>query len=274
MLDLPPVLLARLPQEAFRHWGEMQQQELNRAIETIHLRFGSQALRRADSLPAPAPWPVGVDAVERLSGIGGLPCGRLTVLSGTGTCGKLSLALALLARATHDFASAIVIDHRLGFDPWPLLPLDPKLEALTVVRPPDDQAAGEAATALARAGAGFVLMPPLPEAWLNTLESAAARSGAVVVAVAETVAPALAHASSLSFALERTEWIRERGQLAGLRAHLCCVKNKVGIPGLSTEVEIRYPMGARVFSERPLVEQKWLEQDEQDEQDAARSAAV
>jgi RecA/RadA recombinase len=249
----------------------MQDQDLDRAIQTIHLRFGSQALRRADSLPAPAPWPVGIAAVERLSGIGGLPCGRLTVFSGTGTCGKLSLALALLARATHDFATAIVIDDRLGFDPWALLPLEPKLEALTVVRPPDEEAAGEAATALAKAGAGFLLTPPVPEAWLNTIESAAARSGAVVVVVAETVVPALAHASSFSLAFERSDWVWDRGQLAGLRANLRCVKNKVGIPGLEAEVEVRYPMGARVFFEQPLRERRWLEPDELEE---ARSAAV
>jgi hypothetical protein len=249
----------------------MQHQQLDRAIETIHLRFGSQALRRADSLPAPPPWPVGIGAIERLSGIGGLPCGRLTVLSGTGTSGKLSLGLALLARATHDFASVIVIDHRLGFDPWALLQLEPRLDALTVVRPPDDDAAGEAATALARAGAGFLLMPPVPEAWLNTLEAAAARSGAVVVVVAETVAPPLAHASSLSFELERSDWVWDRGQLAGLQAHLRCVKNKVGTPGLWTEVEVRYPMGAQAFAELLFVERKWLERENQDE---ARSAAV
>ena len=245
-------------------------QELDRAIQTIHLRFGSQALRRADSLPAPTPWPVGIPAVERLSGIGGLPCGRLTVLSGSGTCGKLSLALALLARGTHDFARALVIDRRLGFDPWALLPLQPQLDALTVVHPPDDEAAGEAATALARAGAGFLLTPPLPEAWLNTLEAAAARSGAVVVVVAEAVAPALAHASSLSFQLERSGWVWDRGQLAGLRTRLRCVKNKVGMPGLETELEARYPMGARVFFDRPLQELEWQEQDEEE----ARSAAV
>src|SRR5438105_3343815 len=114
------------------------QANLDAAIQTIHLRYGSQALRRADALPSPAPWPVGVEAVERLSGIGGLPLGRLTVLSGTDSCGKLSLALALLARATHDFAQSVVVDRGLGFDPWALLPLDPQLEVLTVVRPPSD----------------------------------------------------------------------------------------------------------------------------------------
>ena len=248
--------------------------ELDRAIQTIHLRFGSQALRRADSLPAPAPWPVGINAIERLSGIGGLPCGRLTALSGSGTCGKLSLALALLARATHDFALAVVIDYRLGFDPWPLLALQPQLDVLTVVRPPDEDAAGEAATALARAGAGFLLTPPLPENWLNTLEAAAARSGAVVVVVAEAVGPALAHASSLSFELTRSDWVWDRGQLAGLRAYLRCVKNKVGMPGLETEVEVRYPMGAEVFFDQPLKELEWKEKQEQEESEPDRSAAV
>ena len=33
-----------------------------------------------------------------------LPRGRLTLLTGTGTCGKLTLALNLLAGATHAFA--------------------------------------------------------------------------------------------------------------------------------------------------------------------------
>ena len=244
------------------------QRDLDGAIQTIHLRYGSQALRRADALPAPAPWPVGIEAVDRLSGIGGLPSGRLSVLSGTGTCGKLSLALAMLAQATHDFAQAVVVDHRLGFDPWALLPLQPELGALTVVRPPDEDAAGEAATALARAGVGFLLAPPLPEAWLNTLESAAPRSGAVVVLVAETVPAPLAHASSFSLAFERSDWIWDRGQLAGLRAHLRCVKSKVGLPGLEAELEVRYSMGAQVFSDRPLVESEWQELEE------ARSAAV
>src|SRR5437588_4498252 len=213
--------------------------ELETAIHAIHLRYGSQALRRADALAAPAPWPVGIEAVERLSGIGGLPLGRLTILQGTGTCGKLSFGLAMLSRATHDFARAVVLDQGLGFDPWALLPLRPQLAALTVVRPPGDDAAGVAAIALAMAGAGFLLTPPLPESWLNTLEAAAARSGSVVVVIAETASPALAHASSLSFSFERLRWDRERGQLVGLSFRVRCLKNKVGMPGLEAQMEVR-----------------------------------
>src|SRR5258707_1880003 len=163
--------------------GEMQVQArpvggkaetLDHAIEAIRVRFGSQALTRVAELPPPLPWPSGTP-LDRLTGIGGLPRGRLTLLTGTGTCGKLTLALALLAGATHEFAHTIVIDNGIGrFDPWPMLAFDPDLRSLTVVRlksqgssagrralpgrrerafPPFEEIAGEAATALPQSGA-------------------------------------------------------------------------------------------------------------------------
>src|SRR6267378_636319 len=97
------------------------QEQLDVAINSIRVRFGSQALTRAAELPQPQPWPSGTP-IDRLSGIGGLPRGRLTVLTGSGTCGKLTLALALLAGATRELAHVIVIDHQSSFDPWTLLP--------------------------------------------------------------------------------------------------------------------------------------------------------
>src|ERR1700682_4933978 len=139
--------------------------QLNAAINSIRVRFGSQALTRAAELPPPQPWPSRT-AIDRLSGIGGLPRGRLTVLAGNGTCGKLTLALLLLAGATREFAHAMVIDTSSGFDPWTLLPFSPELGALTVVRAPAPDLAGEAAAALARAGAGFILlMGEVPGDW-------------------------------------------------------------------------------------------------------------
>src|SRR5947207_15746777 len=121
---------------------------LDHAIEAIRVRFGSQALTGVAELPPPLPWPSGTP-LDRLTGIGGLPRGRLTLLTGTGTCGKLTLALALLARATHEFAHATVIDGG-GFDAWTLLPFSPELGALTIVGAPAPEIAGEAAATLAR----------------------------------------------------------------------------------------------------------------------------
>jgi recombination protein RecA len=227
----------------------MQEAQLNTAINSIRVRFGSQALTRAAELPPPQPWPSRT-ALDRLSGIGGLPRGRLTLLTGSGTCGKLTLAHLLLASATREFANAVVIDGGSSFDPWALLPFSPELSALTVVRAPAPDSAGEATAALARAGAGFILlmgenlMGMFPEYWLGPLESGANRSGTVLVGVVDTPGRALAHASSLSIGFSRTDWIFERGQLIGLSVSARCVKNRVAPPLGETELKIHYPLGA------------------------------
>src|SRR5260370_42352627 len=122
-------------------------QELEHAISTIRVRFGSQALTRAAELPPPQPWPSRTE-LDRLTGIGGLPRGRLVLLTGSGTCGKRTVALGLLATATHEFAHAVVIDPRGDFDPWVLLPFEPQLRSLMVGRL-DPDSAGAAATGLA-----------------------------------------------------------------------------------------------------------------------------
>ncbi|HKW70966.1 MAG TPA: hypothetical protein VJP81_10315 [Candidatus Dormibacteraeota bacterium] len=212
------------------------------AIDSIRVRFGSQALTRAAELPPPQPWS-SETPIDGLTGIGGLPRGRLSLLTGSGTSGKLTLALALLARATREFAHPMVIDCG-GFDPWSLLPFSPEFGALTVVRAPAPEIAGEAAATLTRAGAGFLLlMGEVPEHWLGPLESGANRSGTVVVGVVDAPSRALAHASSFSVEFSRRGWIWDRDQMVGLRTSTRCVKNRVAPPLGEMELEIRYSLG-------------------------------
>ena len=85
----------------------MQGDKLRRAVGAIHVRFGGQALVRASRVPAALPWPSGLQVADRLSGIGGLPRGRISVLRGTPASGRLSLGLAALARATREFARPV-----------------------------------------------------------------------------------------------------------------------------------------------------------------------
>ncbi len=233
------------------------QPQLDHAIEAIRVRFGSQALTRAAELPPPPAWPSGTP-LDRLTGIGGLPRGRLSLLTGSGTCGKLTLAMSLLAGATHEFAHAVVIDMAAGFDTRSLLPFEPEARPVTVVRPPAPDAAGEAASTLARAGAGFILlMGEVPEPWLGPLESGANRSGTVVVGVVDSPSRAFAHASSLSLAFMRSEWIWDRGLLIGLRTIARCAKNRVAPPVGESELEIRYAIGAGVLQPgAPLLERR------------------
>src|SRR2546427_9091928 len=193
----------------------MQEQTLQVAIDSIRVRFGSQALTRAAELPPPQPWSSGTP-VDHLTGIGGLPRSRLSLFTGSGTSGKLSLALALLAVATREFAHAVVIDGG-GFDPSTLTSFSPELGALTVVRAPAPEIAGEAAAILARAGAGvFLLVSEIPEHWLGPLESGANRSGTVIGGGGDTPSRALAHASSFSLGFSRNEWVVGRGRVVGL----------------------------------------------------------
>jgi recombination protein RecA len=229
---------------------------LQRAVGAIHVRFGGQALVQANRLAPAAPWPTGQAVVDRLSGIGGLPRGRVSVLQGGLGSGKLSLALALLARATREHARTVVIDGDGRFDPWIPDRLGADLEALTVVRPPAPAAAGEAAVALARAGAGFQLvLHELPEPALAPLESAAARSGCLLLMVADPRASreprALAHASSLTLELERVGWLDGH---RGARSRVLCVKNKLAAPGAEAELEVRYPLAPRLPAAEELRE--------------------
>lgn len=226
----------------------MQELRLESALDSIRVRFGSQALTTAAELPPPQPWPSRTP-IDQLTGIGGLPRGRVSLFTGNGTCGKLTLALALLANATHEFAHAMVIDTG-GFDPWNLLPFYPELSALTVVRAPTPEIAGEAAAALAKAGVGFILlMGEVPEPWMGPLESGANRFGTVLVGVVDAPGRAFAHASSFSLGFARTDWIWERGQLVGLRTLARCLKNRVAPPLGETELEIRYPLGTKQLSD-------------------------
>ena len=257
--------------------------ELATAVSEIRLRFGEQAVLRASRLAAIEPWPSGLEPVDRLSGIDGLPRGRLTVLSGHGTCGKLSVDLDLLARGSRELSQVVLVDPSLTFDPWTLAALGGDLERVLAIRPPAPDACGEAALALARAGCGLlvVLLPArvlaAAEAWLPSLEGAAGRSGSVVVAIAEDVPPALAHSSSFTLGLERVEWLVAAGEPVGLRARLRCLKNRVGVPGRETELEVRYPLnctfaGKGAISE-PLLRTFAGKREEGSEEWQARSAA-
>jgi len=239
---------------------EAKHAQLSKAVDVIHLRFGEHAIAAVDRLPRVEAWQTGVGAIDRLTGIGGLPRGRVGVLGGHGSCGKTSLGLALLARASREFGQVIVIDAGGSFDPWALMQFEPDLGSLTVVRPPDAETAGEAAVALARAGAGFLLLllparvAAAAEPWLPVLAAAAERSEAIAMAVVEETPRPLAHTSSLSLGVERLTWKIERGELVGLRARVTCVKNKVAAPGRVAEIEVLYPLGAQLYPDRGVAE--------------------
>jgi hypothetical protein len=81
------------------------------------LRDLGPKLRRGDSSTPPnARVPTGIESIDRLLG-GGFPGGRLSEIAGPLSCGRTSLAHALLAQATQSGAVAAVVDAADAFDP-------------------------------------------------------------------------------------------------------------------------------------------------------------
>src|SRR5947209_1588231 len=121
--------------------------ELELAVSAIQRRFGEHAVLRGSRLPAVERWQSGLEALDRLSGIGGLPRGRLAVLTGHGTCGKLSLGLDLLARGSRELSQVVLVDPSRSFDPWTLARFGGDLQRVLAIRPPAADACGEAVLA-------------------------------------------------------------------------------------------------------------------------------
>ncbi len=87
---------------------------LQQAITVLQTRFGSAAPHPADPV-APAR-SSGVPQVDELTGIGGWPVGRLSLLAGPRGSGKRTLAQHCVAHATHE-GTIVYIDFPGRLDP-------------------------------------------------------------------------------------------------------------------------------------------------------------
>ncbi|HXA57889.1 MAG TPA: hypothetical protein VNW94_01890, partial [Streptosporangiaceae bacterium] len=190
---------------------------LAEAISALQRRYGATAVRRGgDPMPAEA-WPTGLPVLDGLIPRGGLPVGRLTLLSdgerspgGPGATGQLTLLQALVAIASRSMQVAYV-DLRGSLDPGYLADHGADLDACLVVRPPGGVIGPGLAMArtLVRAGVPWVgiafpngggrVAPATWEHPLTALAEAVWAARAVLSIAAPAPLPAqLAYASSLT----------------------------------------------------------------------------
>ncbi|HEY8154549.1 MAG TPA: ATPase domain-containing protein [Myxococcota bacterium] len=146
---------------------------------------------RLGGLPAEAlgRCPTGIPELDRLLG-GGLPRGRLTEIAGPGpSCGRTSLALALLAQATRAGELVAVADGADAFDPASAQAAGVVLGRVLWMRARQPREALRGAARLLEArGFAVVLLDlgaPAPRvaatSWLRLAQAAAATSTALVV---------------------------------------------------------------------------------------------
>ena len=227
----------------------------------IQTRFGAaslhQALSRVDLAgDVVEACPTGIAEIDELTGVGGIPMGRLSLCLGAEGTGKMLVGYRFLAQASQLGAAVAMLDLRGHADPWLMQRLGARLDRTLVLRPPgsteaDLKTALESALGLVRAGVGAVLADLGPRAgqsriwdpFASALSAACAKAAIPLLLLGEFAGEPLRYAASLVLRIQRQEWLLRHGDIDGIRLTVGVEKNKLGMPGRSAELCLAYPRG-------------------------------
>ena len=220
---------------------------LQQAITVLQTRFGSAAPR-----PAAPPCPVrssGIPELDALTGIGGWPVGRLSLLAGPPGSGKRTLAQRSVASASRESVVAY-IDFPQRLDPEFLNHFDARLDHLLVVRPTSLKDGMASVRVLARAGVDLICID-LPRARSSGLDAElphllhrAAEAECTLLLIHDAEADdAIRYYASLILTFQRSAWVfRPDGDLEGLQVDATSAKNRLAPPGLKKRWIVPYPI--------------------------------
>jgi RecA/RadA recombinase len=221
---------------------------LQQAITVLQTRFGSAAPRPA--APPCAVRPSGIAEIDALTGIGGWPVGRLSLLAGPRGCGKRTLAQRSIAAASREGPVAYV-DFPSRLDPEFLHRLDARLDQLLVVRPKSLREGMASIRVLARAGIDLIGID-LPRARATGLDAELphllhriAEADCTLLLIHDADADdAIRYYASMILSFQRSAWVFSRdGDLQGLQVDAAVVKNRLAPPGHRQRWIIPYPHG-------------------------------
>ncbi len=236
---------------------------LSSALARLESRWGSAAVKVGVALPS-SDEPIEIDAqsdevvstgfarLDALLGTGGLPRGVSASFRGGRSSGKTALALHCLAQAQARGAIVAFLDLCRVFDPLEAEARGVDLRWLLVCRPRDVDEGWALAAALVSGRQVDLLVIDLPTGLRASHESALrrlaahARRSSVRMIVLEPVnlcAPvhgALAESVGLRLELEQRAWLRAGRDIVGRQVTVNVAKNRFGLPGRQTDIEIRY----------------------------------
>ena len=220
---------------------------LQQAITVLQTRFGSAAPRPA--APACASRSSGIVELDALTGIGGWPVGRLSLLAGGRGSGKRTLAQQSVASASREGPVAY-IDLPGRLDPEFLSRLDAHLDRLLIVRPKTVPEAMASARVLARSGVDMIAID-LPRRRAMGLDAAlphllhrVAEAECTLLLIHDADADdAIRYYASVIVSLQRSAWIFGRdGDLKGVQVDATVVKNRLAPPGRRACWAVPYPI--------------------------------
>jgi len=139
---------------------EERRKVLEDALKRIKKEYGEGAVmflgeKPVESVPAIS---TGSISIDRITGIGGIPRGRITEIYGPESSGKTTLALHVIANAQKEGGVAAFIDAEHALDPTYAKRLGINLEELLVSQPDSGEQALEIAETLVRSGAVDVIV--------------------------------------------------------------------------------------------------------------------
>ncbi len=140
--------------------GENKSKTLDSAIFQIQKQFGKGSIMRlgaSDRVAVPA-ISTGILSLDIASGIGGIPCGRITEIYGPESSGKTTLALQIIASAQRQGGSAAFIDAEHALDITYAERLGVNVDDLLVSQPDYGEQALEIAEILIRSAAVDVIV--------------------------------------------------------------------------------------------------------------------
>jgi recombination protein RecA len=139
---------------------EERRKVLEDALRRIKKEYGEGSVmflgeKPVEKVPAIS---TGSIAIDRITGIGGVPRGRITEIYGPESSGKTTLALHVIANAQKEGGVAAFIDAEHALDPTYAKKLGINLEELLVSQPDSGEQALEIAETLVRSGAVDVIV--------------------------------------------------------------------------------------------------------------------
>ncbi len=245
-----------------------KQERLEQTVSVLQTRFGARAIQQGVRTPTSVPHlATGFWELDTALGIGGIPRGKMTVLAGTATSGKRTLAALLLARAQGVKRRPVAyVDLAQTCDAEYLERCGVDLESVLVARPKDSRQALDLLLSLAerRDWAAVVF-----DHWaalvadaatqryavvaLDQLTARLAQSEGTLIVLDETprggiwnwllgdpARDALGQHSAVRLALRRESWLDLGRDVRGYRVEVKVEKNKLGPSGKAVTVEIRF----------------------------------
>jgi RecA/RadA recombinase len=251
--------------------------DVSAALASLQTRWGAAAPRVVGSLAtAPLPDPVdspalpaeptervvrtGFPELDAILGRGGLPRSASVAVRGSGSSGRTTLALRLVAEAQADGAIVAWLDLARSLDPVEAVARGVRLEWLVVLTPDTlDEGLSIAGPLLAGRSVDMLVvdLPPRPALVdrparvaerLHRLTALARRAETLVVVLepsnlAGGLGTAVAESTGLRLELVRRSWIRLGRDVVGQTTEATVARTRFGPPGGRAELRILYAEG-------------------------------